>query len=140
MDTDATIPQESPPKPARDALGRLLPGHTANPSGRPSANHWKKYGERAQQLMKGHTLRQLVEMVKSGAYLDMEAADAMVIKHIVNTLDDKPTPERQMLIERIEGKVKQEVDQTLLNPDGSPVSFEKTLVINFDPNKSNHTS
>ena len=86
-----TEPQH--PKPARDARGRLLPGHTANPAGRPKgarhrlsknflldvAQHWQEEGgdilKRVTREDPGTVLRVVASLVPRELITKMEIGD-----------------------------------------------------------------
>lgn len=91
-DAAAQAPGEHP-KPARDARGRLLPGHTANPAGRPKgvrhrlsknflldvAQHWQEEGgdilKRVTREDPGTVLRVVASLVPRELITKMEIGD-----------------------------------------------------------------
>lgn len=89
MNTDSHAKQATS-KPARDAKGRLLPGHTANPHGRPPAAFSATDIIRARVAERPRVIDQL--------FAAADAGEAWAIQYI---------------IDRIEGRPKQSVDQTV---------------------------
>jgi hypothetical protein len=95
------VPDE---KPARDAHGRLLPGSTANPSGRPKLPDWF--------LSKGPaSLRVLVAQATGEQIADDDGNVTDAVKQVAT---ESTTRERgaaaMVVIDRIYGKVKDTVD------------------------------
>ena len=80
-------------KPKRDEKGRLLPGNTANPAGRPegSISVVSAIKKKLQECPEGKEkpyLHYLVEKIMKKAVID---DDVSMIKDIIDRVDGKPT-------------------------------------------------
>lgn len=73
-------------EPARDEKGRLLPGHTANPNGRPKKKTFRDYFDENEELA--------------------------LINKIKQALDERPEI-LKMAVEQIFGKPKQQIEQDI---------------------------
>lgn len=90
--TDETLVITSENKPARDEKGRLLPGNTANPNGRPegSISITAEIKKKLQQIPEGKQktyLVYLVEQILKKAVID---GDQQMIKQIWSYVDGLP--------------------------------------------------
>ena len=101
-------------KPARDEKGRLLPGHTANPSGRPKGRNWIT------------TLAELAETKTRGG-----GGKARAVKILENLLEraESDNAATNIVLERLAGKVTQHVDHT---SGGEPLNASISFVDAID--------
>lgn len=86
-------------KPERDENGRLLPGNTANPNGRPKGSF------------------SLVEMIKKKLQEEMPGATKTYAQEFIDRLMEKTTKEGDVtmmrdMINRVDGMAKQAIDHT----------------------------
>lgn len=115
--------QDSTPE-RNPANGQLLPGNTANPSGKNGHNDgWQRYGDRLQKWF-------AVPVREIASYLDdegeklksMSSIDGACIRHVINTISGKNTlAYLKEALDRIEGTPKQTIAHTGDKDD--PISF-----------------
>lgn len=120
------MPQEPvKQEPQRDALGRMLPGHTANPHGRPPAGESR--AETVRRWEENYTRAQLRKFMRSSKGPDgapLMAKDAAAIKWILDQFLDgfaarAGVQALSSLADRLDGKPRQAVEH--MGEGGGPI-------------------
>lgn len=115
-------------KPERDAQGRLLPGSTANPNGRPKGsglNLTSLLKEKLEELPVGQEVAYKEVFIKTLLHKALVEKDLQSLKLIINYVDGLPKQSIDLVGEvrvAINGfnYVKPEPDEPDNNPDNNP--------------------
>jgi len=113
-------------KPARDERGRLLPGNTANPKGRPkgSISVISKIKQILQEIVKtsdGKERERVETLARNIVHMAINEQDKDMIKMIVNYVDGMPTQTINMGMDENVEKIEIEI-KTRQNNENQPSS------------------
>ena len=130
---------EEPTKPQRNALGQLLPGHTANPSGENGMKGLARWEMRVEQLsakyptmadlMQFFTLDKFNNLLHSPALLELNPIDAGIIRQLVAGVVGKAKDvreDRESFWDRFQGKPTQTMIVTNPRPEMPKTVAEMT--------------
>lgn len=130
-------------KPARDELGRLLPGNTANPNGRPKGQSLKEFWrQRFQEMTEDEKIAfsnkvgndTLWKMAEGNPKQDLEHSGNLNIAQVIKKLKDGRTPRQAVEIGLPLQNPGQEEKPNSLPAEQSPSPLQLTQVVEkFNP-------
>jgi hypothetical protein len=110
------VKQDDTSKPARDAKGRLLPGYTANPHGRPKGlSITALIKEKLKEIPPGQKISYLEAFIKTILHKALVDKDEGMIKAIWAYIDGMPKQKIDMDIEEEIREIKIEIVQKKLD-------------------------